>query len=251
MLESEDQKFTDKNPKIEWRNQKWHIISDIDVKNYGKLFGIIYLIINNKTCQKYVGLVVNTPKNNLKKRLNLHKNSAENDKDHPLSQAIYEYGGIEAFTVVIIDYAFNKDELGAKEIYHIDKWQVLDHKFGYNIRDGGYYGKLAKKTINKIKNFWNDKNKEEQSKRKIEYYKNPKNREEQSKRANKLYKKHPEIVENNSKAHIKLWEEGSEYRKKQKKTRNTFEYKENQSKKQIEIEIQKKIDFIIQNNISE
>lgn len=86
------------------------------------IFGIIYLI-KHKTCDDKKVYVGST--NNLKKRINEHKSSCNNEKCNDYNLKIYQYirenGGFNQYEFIILEcYAYNfKHDLLCKEDYYI------------------------------------------------------------------------------------------------------------------------------------
>jgi group I intron endonuclease len=93
-----------------------------------KFFGRIYAITNIVNGKQYVGK--NTTM--LKQRWLGHLKDARNGDLRPLYRAIRKYG-IAAFTIVQIDAADSKEELGAQETFHILRLKTLV-PCGYNLK---------------------------------------------------------------------------------------------------------------------
>lgn len=109
--------------------------------------GTVYCFINKVNNKKYIG---ETVRSNYSERFNEHrqKSSIEN---YPgctyFYRAIRKYGW-ESFERIILfqteqveatdeNKAFLNDIVNEKEIYFIEKYNTANHKYGYNITEGG------------------------------------------------------------------------------------------------------------------
>lgn len=95
-----------------------------------KPFGIIYCITNTVNGKRYIGQTTMP----LYKRWHAHQKAY--GRCVSISAAIQKYGA-GAFEVVEIDRAYNRQDLDAKEISHIELAGTLSPVFGYNLRPGG------------------------------------------------------------------------------------------------------------------
>ena len=108
---------------------------------------IIYVIINKINDKKYIGQT--------RKKLNERWNGTEksflrNYKQNPhLINSVKKYR-IKNFKRKILDFAQNQEELDKKEEFYIQKYNTLDHNFGYNLKHGGLKGKHTQETAGKI-----------------------------------------------------------------------------------------------------
>lgn len=94
-------------------------------------WGIIYIITHRTSGMQYVGQTINTAD----RRWAEHYRTACRKKRSYLASAIMKYG-IEAFDVEVLDWAFTKGELDAKEIYWIATLATRSPG-GFNLHCGG------------------------------------------------------------------------------------------------------------------
>ena len=96
-------------------------------------YGIIYRIRHEASGKVYIGQTVG--------RLNDRWRS-HNKQSYCalLSRALKKYGP-EAFSVTELSKAHSKDELNQLEIKHIKAYDSLNRDKGYNLREGGSFGK--------------------------------------------------------------------------------------------------------------
>jgi len=112
-------------------------------------YGKVYAIKNQINDKFYIGQTTI----DLEKRIKAHfKPSNECIK---LRNAVKKYGR-KNFIYGIVDYAESKNELDRKEAYYIKKFNSINN--GYNLREGGSYGKHSKKTKLKISKAISGKN---------------------------------------------------------------------------------------------
>lgn len=112
-------------------------------KSDSKPYGVIYCITNTVNGKKYIGQTTGT----ISYRWSKHCGSGRQCR--VLRNAIDKYGK-DSFTVAQIDSAGSKQELDAKEIFHISQNSADDRDYGYNIAPGGAIGKHAKETCDLI-----------------------------------------------------------------------------------------------------
>lgn len=96
-------------------------------------YGIIYCIEHIETGRVYIGQTTTS----LSNRWSSHK---KNTCCVLLHRAITKYGE-DAFSKRILDTAVSKEELNEKEIIHIAKFQSASRTHGFNLREGGSFGK--------------------------------------------------------------------------------------------------------------
>lgn len=128
-----------------------------DLKNpLWKTKNIIYCYTNLINNKKYVGQT----SIELRKRHNGHISCSYNkskNKEYNLyfHCAIRKYG-IENFKLEIL-HIVDKYSLDLLEIYYIEKWNLLNRKYGYNISNGGSHGNpFAGKTEEEMKKIFNE-----------------------------------------------------------------------------------------------
>lgn len=116
-----------------------------------EVYGIIYKITNLINNKSYIGQTV--------KEFNRRYSSGiEKSDNYYLRKSIEKYG-IENFKVnKMLDVAFSKKELDAKEWSWIKIYKCTDRNFGYNIREGGEHGKHSCETIEKLSKSLKGKN---------------------------------------------------------------------------------------------
>ena len=104
-----------------------------------KPYGIIYCITNKVNGKRYIGQTTMP----LNKRWHAHKKA--NGRCVSISAAIQKYGA-DAFEVMEIDRAYNRQELDAKEVDHIQAAGTLSNEVGYNLRPGGMSATFSDET---------------------------------------------------------------------------------------------------------
>lgn len=109
----------------------------------------VYCHTNKLNGKKYVGITSQTPE----RRWNNGKGYKASSRFY---SAIKRYGW-ESFSHEILYVGLNKQEAIEKEKYLINKWNLTNKKFGYNMTEGGehntYAGrKLSEETKRKIAN---------------------------------------------------------------------------------------------------
>lgn len=97
-------------------------------------------IINGK---RYVGVTSQRP-------LERWQNGKRYSRHKDFYNDILKYGW-ESFKHDILFSGLTEDEAKQKEIYLIDKWNLLDNKLGYNKHKGGNIPKLNTKAIEKLR----------------------------------------------------------------------------------------------------
>jgi len=156
----------------------------------------VYCFINRINDKKYIGKT-----NNLKKRLNAHKNaSGANPHFH---RAIKKYGINEFDFNIIGEYSTEKEAL-EMEIYYIDLYKANNRKYGYNLTKGGEgtsgfkYSKEAKQKMSESrtgdKNHFYGKSHTEETKIAISQANKGKSHGHKGVKRSKEYKKHLSIM---------------------------------------------------------
>ena len=97
-----------------------------------KYYGVIYKIINNVNGKIYIGQTVRA----IEERINEHFKETCKNLKYPLQKAIVKYGE-ENFAVEIIEKCLTKKILDEREKYWIKFYRFNDHRFVYNIAEGG------------------------------------------------------------------------------------------------------------------
>lgn len=95
-------------------------------------------LINNKV---YIG-----QSHNVNRRIGYYKR-LECKEQPKLYRALLKYG-IENFSIEVIDYCFNQEELNDYETYWINFYDTINS--GYNIKEGGANGLHSQSTKNKM-----------------------------------------------------------------------------------------------------
>jgi hypothetical protein len=108
-----------------------------------KIIGTVYCFINTINNKLYIG---ETVKSNYEERFSEHRNKAEKGNNY-FYKAIRKYGWDKFDKVILFqtDVLDNTPEnkkllndiVNEKEIYYINKYKTSDHKFGYNLTNGG------------------------------------------------------------------------------------------------------------------
>lgn len=106
------------------------------------IYGYIYMVKNKVDNKIYIGQT--SQKGGFSRRYK-HNLPKYTDNIH-LKRAIQKYG-IDNFEInEEYDIAYSMEELDEKERKYINEFKATDHKYGYNIREGGSNGKLAEST---------------------------------------------------------------------------------------------------------
>ena len=112
------------------------------IPNPGYAKGIIYLITNNKTGKKYIGLTIQTIERRWQDHIEQAKAGYIKHKGS-LHVAIIKYNPYN-FSIEIIDHGTSKIDLETKECQYIKDYKTLTPN-GYNISSGGTSGGADKK----------------------------------------------------------------------------------------------------------
>lgn len=96
-------------------------------------YGVIYCVTCKPNGKRYIGQTVQP----LRKRWADHQRSS---CCRALHRAIRLHGA-DAFTIKEVARASSKEELDALEVHYINVWQTTDRSKGYNLREGGSFGK--------------------------------------------------------------------------------------------------------------
>lgn len=95
-----------------------------------KPYGVIYCIENKVNGKRYVGQTT------MKLAYRWKRHCSIDGRCLSIAGAIKKYGP-EGFSIKEIDSATSREELDAKEIWHIQRLRTLELEFGYNLRAGG------------------------------------------------------------------------------------------------------------------
>lgn len=98
---------------------------------------VIYCYTNKINGKKYVGQTTNSLRVRNRQHIRESTNEGHGFKYH-FHHDIRKYG-IENFSLEILHIA-DKYSLDLLEIYYIEKWNLLDRKYGYNTSSGGSNG---------------------------------------------------------------------------------------------------------------
>lgn len=101
-------------------------------------YGIVYQIRHKTTGKSYVGQTVGT----ISERWRRH---VKTDCCRLLHRAIKKHGE-DSFEIFQIDTAFSKEELDQLEDHHIRRLNTLSRSHGYNLREGGSWGKHSEES---------------------------------------------------------------------------------------------------------
>jgi group I intron endonuclease len=107
-----------------------------------KPYGVIYCITNTVNGKKYIGQTVQS----VRARWSAHQNS---DYCAALYRAIQKHGA-EAFNVVEVASADSKEQLNELEVQFIRELKTTDRALGYNLREGGSFGKHTAESKQKM-----------------------------------------------------------------------------------------------------
>ena len=107
-------------------------------------YGVVYCISNTVNSKLYVGQTTRS----IKARLQGHFCSTGKNACPMLHEAIKKYGR-EVFSIRQLGFAESQSELDALERFEIERLQTRDRRFGYNLAEGGGYGKQSPETIAK------------------------------------------------------------------------------------------------------
>ena len=114
-----------------------NLLEDLDNPLW-KQKNIIYCYTNMINSKKYIGQTIKS----LKRRHTNHISSAYDTENQGYNyyfhRAIRKYG-IKNFSLEILHIA-DKYSLNLLEIYYIEKWNLLNNDYGYNISNGGTNG---------------------------------------------------------------------------------------------------------------
>lgn len=108
-----------------------------------KIIGI-YCIENSISKKKYIGQSVN-----IKERWNKHKYELKrNEHDNDYLQNAWNKYGEDSFKFYILEEC-EQFELDDKEIYYIEQYNIINRKYGYNLKTGGQNNPRATEESNK------------------------------------------------------------------------------------------------------
>jgi group I intron endonuclease len=108
--------------------------------------GIVYKITNAKNGKVYIGQTIRP----LSHRWTQHLRDFKKKANYPLYRSFRKYG-LNNFSVEIIDWANNQDELNYKEWFFITKFESFKPENGYNLKMGGANGKMSEESKDKIR----------------------------------------------------------------------------------------------------
>lgn len=107
-----------------------------------KPYGIVYCIEHVSSGRVYIGQTTA----DLADRWSAHKKDKCCSRLH---RAIHKYGEM-AFSKKILDTAGSKEELNEKEIFHIERFGSTNRERGFNLRQGGSFGKHSEESKQKM-----------------------------------------------------------------------------------------------------
>lgn len=111
------------------------------------VYGYIYKIVNTITAKVYVGQTTQHPH----KRKNNHFNALRNGTHwNPYLQNSFNKYGEGIFRFIVLNYATDKNTLDKLENEYIIKYNLLNDKYGYNLKQGGAHGKHSEESKIKI-----------------------------------------------------------------------------------------------------
>lgn len=105
-------------------------------------YGVVYCIEHKLSGKKYVGQTVQT----LKARWRSH---IKDGCCEMLHRAISKHG-VDAFSMFVLAEANSKDELDKFEDFYIKLFKTTDRNVGYNLREGGSFGKHSESSKRKM-----------------------------------------------------------------------------------------------------
>jgi len=113
-------------------------------------YGIIYLLINKVNGKMYVGQTIN-----FNKRMSCHlQNSKKENPNCLIDKKIKQYGWNNFENHIIDICRTNQEDLNLMEINSIQYFGTkVENGGGYNVKNGGSYGKHSEKTKEKISLF--------------------------------------------------------------------------------------------------
>lgn len=120
----------------------WGFLGNIKLKHKEvKYLKGIYCIENLVNHKKYIGQSIN-----IERRWKGHKTELKNHRhfNYHLQQSWNKYGE-DNFEFTVIEECIEED-LDAREIYWIIKYQCADKEYGYNLTDGGSKGRQTEET---------------------------------------------------------------------------------------------------------
>jgi len=120
----------------------------ITLEDFLNPYGYIYQIRNKINNKRYIGQTVN--KRGFRSRsCKLNELLRNYNFNSYLCNSLKKYE-INNFEFKIIDSAISQNELNRKEDFYIQKYNTLDHSYGYNLKCGGNNGKHTFETKKKI-----------------------------------------------------------------------------------------------------
>lgn len=120
-------------------------MNGIDVIDFVESYGYIYMIKNMVNRKRYIGQTIDKRGH----RFYFKLNTIKTHYNQYLYNSFVKYGK-ENFSVNVIDFAGNKEELDKKEEFYIHKYNTMDKNYGYNLKHGGGNGKHLEETKEKI-----------------------------------------------------------------------------------------------------
>ena len=206
-------------------------------------YGYIYKIPfpNGKI---YIGLT----KTSIEKRTREHKCFAKNeDKSFLIYKALRKYNMIETLELIVIDTAYNNEELSEKETAYIHFYNsYYVNGYGYNMTLGGEgtssYVRteedIKKISISQKKRFENQVERQKLSERAKKHFEDPEARQQMSEIKKKYYEEHPEARQQMSER-VKKQFEDPEARQQMSEIKKKY-YEEHPEARQQMSEIKKK-----------
>ncbi|MFW9988232.1 MAG: GIY-YIG nuclease family protein [Candidatus Odinarchaeota archaeon] len=202
------------------------------VKKKKTPYGYIYRATNRINGKNYIGKTDKSTwkkgQNPIEERWNVEVNKAKarerrGERLRHIESAIVKYGE-ENFKLTELDIAHNQKELNRKENEYIIKYDTMNPKKGYNLKEGGLGGRLseiAKENLSRIgKEKWqyDQEYKNKQLKERNQRGKDPEFREKMTK-INQEKGKDSQFRENVSNAIKKKYDKDLEYAKTQTRDR--------------------------------
>lgn len=111
-----------------------------------EIYGYIYKIENLVNGKVYIGQSVDAEQREKQHFNNLKANNHSN----PYLQNSFNKYGERYFIFNIINWANTKTELDILEVYFINKYDSLNRTKGYNLKEGGSYGKHSPESIKRM-----------------------------------------------------------------------------------------------------